>query len=215
MNNCQDLSYLLLSFVIVCDMLKLYFLKRRTSMAGIVLDSDEYVLAELNNAQDGSSRITKLYHVTLTNKRIIAGKIGALGKEKLAYEKNISDVKVFDGIAQVKVSSVYGTQTRIDIYLSNEQLSFSLSGAGNADAIKFANELNRFVTGTDAEIYSEFGNDTGFKAFKKSFFGTNSVEAKKQKIEKVAIRCPSCAASFEGIKGKVSKCPYCGSVYNS
>lgn len=184
-------------------------------MAGIILASDEYVLAELNNAQDGSSRIAKLYHVTLTNKRILAGKIGAFGKEKLAFEKNISDVKVFDGTAQVKVSSVFGTQTKIDIYLSNEQLSFSLSGAGNSEAIQFANALNRAVTDTDADIYDVSGNDTGFKAFKKSFFGVNSVEAKKQVIQKVAIRCESCGASFEGIKGKVSKCPYCGTVYNS
>lgn len=184
-------------------------------MAGFTLGSDECVLSELHGAQDASSMITKLCNVTLTNKRIVVCKSGAFGKEKLIFEKPVSDVKVFDGVAQVKVSTVFGTQTKIDIYFSSEQLSFRLGGTGNPDVIQFANDLNRIVTGTDADIYTSDGNDTGAKAFRKALFGISSSEIKKQKNEKVAIRCPSCGASFEGLKGRVSKCPYCGSFYNS
>lgn len=184
-------------------------------MAGISFDFDEVVLAELLNAQDGSSVITKLYNVTLTNKRIIASKVGAFGKAKIAFEKSVSEVKVYNGSAQVRITTVSGMLTQIDIYLTSGQLSFKVNGAGNTNVIRFANELNHLVTGTEADIYSESGNDTGAKAFMKVLFGATSTEAKKMTNQKVAVKCTGCGASFEGIKGRTAKCPYCGSVFNT
>lgn len=184
-------------------------------MTGIVLGPNEFVVSELTNVFGGDSIITKLFNVTLTNKRIIVSRIGAFGKSKFSFEKHISTVKVYNGEAQVKVASVYGTQTKIDIYLISEQLSFKMNGTGNTDAIRFANALNHVVTGTDVDIYSLSGNDTGMSAFKKAFFGISSAEAKKQVNQKVAIRCSSCGATFEGLKGRTAKCPFCGTIYNA
>ena len=184
-------------------------------MAGIDLGLDEVVLSKLNRAQDGNKISTQLFNVVLTNKRIIVSKTGILGKDKFIYDKPLSDVKVFHETAQVKVTTVYGTQTKIDIYLASGLVSFKLSGAGHTDAIQFANALNRAVTGSDMDIYSVTGNETGASAFKKAFWGINSIEAKKQTNQKVAIRCEGCGATFEGIKGKTAKCPYCESIYNT
>ena len=184
-------------------------------MAGITLSPNEYVLAELREVQDNNSIIAKLFNVTLTNQRIIFCKIGAFGKEKFAFDKQISSVKVFNGEAQVKVTTVHGTQTKLDIYFDSDQLSFGINGAGNTEAIQFANALNKTVTNTDIDLYSLTGSETGFSAFKKAFWGINSIEAKKHHNQKVAMRCSGCGATFEGIKGKTSRCPYCGSVYNS
>lgn len=184
-------------------------------MAGFILGSDEVVVCELHKARENKTLSLKLYNITLTNKRIIVCKAGTLGKDKFEYEKKLSEVKTFDDTAQVKVNSVGGTVTRIDIYLSSEQLSFTLNGAGNTDAIQFANSLNHLVTDSNTDIYSITGNATGKDAFKQAFFGMNNTELKKEKNEKVAIRCTSCGVSFEGIKGKVSKCPYCGTFFNS
>ena len=207
--------FCLLPFLSMCDKLISYHTKGRIDMAGIDLGFDEVVLSELNNAHDASSFTTKLCNVVLTNKRIIISKIGAFGKTKLLFDKPLSDVKTYNGNAQVKLNSVSGVLTQIDVYLSSGKLSFKLTGAGNTDAIRFANELNHIVTETDADLYSESGNDTGAKAFMKTFLGQTSAEIKKVKNEKVALRCAGCGASFEGIKGRVAKCPYCGSVYNT
>ena len=184
-------------------------------MAGISLGSDEVVLSVLNKVQDGNRISAQFFNVTLTNKRIIVCKWGLLGKEKFLYDKPLSDVKVFDGTAQVKVTTISGTMTKIDVFLVSGSLSFKLSGAGNTDAIQFANALNRGVTGEDADIYSMTGNDTGADAFKKAFWGINSIEAKRMNNQKVAIRCTGCGGSFEGIKGRTARCPYCGTYYNA
>ena len=184
-------------------------------MAGISLGSDEVVLSELNNAQDASSITTKLCNVVLTNKRIIVSRIGAFGKAKFAFDKPLSEVKTYNGNAQVKVTTVSGLLTQIDIYLSSGQISFKLNGVGNTVVIRFANELNHIVTGTEADLYSETGNDTGAKAFMKVFFGATSTEVRKVTNQKVAIRCTRCGGSFEGIKGRTARCPYCGTFYNA
>lgn len=184
-------------------------------MAGMTLAADEVVLSELIDAQDASKFTTKFCNVILTNKRIVVNKVGAFGKAKFDFEKPLSAVKTYNGAAQVKVSTVNGLMTKIDIYLSSEQLSYEVSGAGNTDVIRFANELNRVVTGSNVDIYSLSGNDTGASAFKKAFWGINSVEAKKNVNQKVAIRCTGCGGSFEGIKGSTAKCPYCGTFYNT
>ena len=34
------------------------------------------------------------------------------------------------------------------------------------------------------------------------------------KIDKIAVSCPHCGASFSAAKGYVGKCPYCGGVVN-
>lgn len=184
-------------------------------MTGIDLEFDEVVLAELNNAQDANSFTTKICNVVLTNRRIIVSKMGAFGKAKFLFDKSLSEVKTYNGNTQVKVASVSGVLTQVDVYLSSGKLSFKLNGAGNTDAIQFANELNRIVTGTETDLYSLTGNDTGVSAFKKAFWGINSVEAKKKVNQKVAIRCTGCGGSFEGIKGRTAKCPYCGTFYNT
>lgn len=184
-------------------------------MADLKLGSDEYVVFSIQNALYGEGLVKKLHNITLTNKRIILSKVGAFGKDKVVLEKRISDVRVYQDAAQVQVSTVGGTQTKVDVYLSSGQLSFSLSGAGHSDAVQFANSLNHVVTDTEVDIFSDTGNDTGAKAFKNALFGMNSVGAKKKKNKKVAIRCTSCGASFEGIEGGTAKCPYCGSYFNT
>lgn len=184
-------------------------------MVGIILESDEYVLSTLSRVQEGRNFAKKIYNLTLTNKRLIFNKIGTLNKEKFAFEVPISDVKVFNGAAQVKVTTMSGLLTQIDIYLSSSQLSYTMLGAANSEALNFANALNHAATGTDEDIYSLTGNDTGATAFMKVFLGETSAEAKKTINQKVAIKCTACGGSFEGIKGKTAKCPYCGTIYNA
>ncbi|MCR5522787.1 MAG: hypothetical protein K6F64_04005 [Clostridia bacterium] len=179
------------------------------------LEPNEYVVSELQNFQDASSKTTKLCNILLTNKRIIVCKNGTFGKPKVILDKPISDIKIFEDTAQVKIYSVNGMQNKIDIYFSSGQISFVFLNAVYANVIQFANEINHIVTGSDFDIYSITENDTGVKGFMKSFLGMPTVEVKKSTQEKVAIKCPNCGASFYGKKSGMAKCPYCDSFFNT
>lgn len=187
-------------------------------MAQIQLAANEYMLSELQNVMERHGVLTKVGNLMVTNQRIIFSKTGAFGISKVAGEWPITDVKVFDGTAQVKVTSVYGTQTKLDIYLRSGQLSYFVNGAGNSEVSVFANEVNHAATGTDEDVYSGEGNAKGLKAIAQVFRGSMAEEAQKvdkSKQQKIALKCPHCGGSFEGVRGKTAKCPYCDSIYNA
>ena len=184
-------------------------------MAQFNLDSNEFVVSVLQNVQDASSITTKLCNVLLTNKRVIVCKNGTFGKPKIIFDKPVSDVKVFDDTAQVKIQNVNGMQHKIDIYFTSGSISFIFMSGVYSNVIQFANEINHIVTGTDFDIYSMAEHETGVKGVLKSFLGVPTVEAKKSTQEKVAIKCPNCGASFYGKKSGIAKCPYCDSFFNT
>ena len=103
-------------------------------------------------------------------------------------------------------------QTQMDIYMRSEQLTILMNGSANSAALQFANALNHVVTRTDVDIYALSGNNAA-KNFIKFFAGAQAIEANKTTVKRIAIRCTSCGASFEGIEGSPSKCPCCGSFY--
>ncbi len=183
-------------------------------MSTFNLEPNEYVVSGLQNVQDASSQITKLCNVTLTNKRIIVCKVGTFGKPKVILEKPISDIRIYDDAAQVKIYSVNGVQHKIDIYFSSDQISFVFLSGVYANVIQFANEINHIATNSDFDIYAITENETGVKGVLKSFFGMPTVEAKRSTQEKAAIKCPNCNASFYGKKSGIAKCPYCDSFIN-
>ena len=186
-------------------------------MADIQLFSDEYVFAELQQVFFRQGIRTKVGSLMLTNKRLLYSSIGSFGIKKLAGEWKVSDIKIFDDAAQVKVSSGNGTQTQLDVFFRSGQVSFMVNGAGNPDVAHFANQLNRAVTGRDEDIYVVGEKPSAAKSLFKAMLGSGYQEADKvdRARQKVAIKCPHCGGPIEGIRGKVARCPYCDSVFNA
>ena len=187
-------------------------------MAKIQFNPGEYVILDLRGAMRRQGLLTKEYNLMLTNMRIIECSVGTFGSQKISGEWRISDVLLYDGLANVRVSTYALTETKLMIYLKTDQLEYSFLGRENKEVIGFANALNRIVTGTDEDIYLSSGKTSAIRAFAKMFTGVTTEESKRvdrSKLQKVAINCPFCGGSFEGIKGRTAKCPYCDSTFNT
>lgn len=185
------------------------------------LAPDEVIISEIESVTEQTGVYSRTYgKLIATNKNIVFIRNGTFGKPKDAVIWSLSEVKVYNDAAQIKVVTKSGTMVCVEIYLTSGVHTFSLNGfRDTAQAREFANAINHAVTGTDEDIYSADGDITPKKAFLKAMFlGANNIESKKaEKVKKikVAIKCPACGATFEGIKGTTVHCPYCDSVYNA
>lgn len=178
------------------------------------LRSNEAVLVECTGVMPNDHKLfSSNGTLVLTSQNILFVTTTVFGKVKDIDKHPLSDVKVYDDTAQVKLEEKFGESPILNIYLKDGQLSYTMYEKGKAK--EFVNQLNKAVTGRDVEIVNKsaipgaaFVGET-LKGTANAFKSALGIKPKEP--EKVAMPCTSCGATISGIKGTVIKCEYCGS----
>lgn len=178
------------------------------------LRSDEAVLVECSDVTLNDGKLfSSAGTLVLTSRNILFATTNMFGKVKNIDRHPLSDVKVYDDKAQVKIDEKLGEPATITIFFKNGQISYTANEKGRAK--EFVNQLNKVVTGREDDLVAKSAiPGTAFVAETlKGTIGTfkNAFGIKQKEPEKCALNCPRCGASISGIKGRVTQCPYCDS----
>lgn len=178
------------------------------------LESNEVVLVECEKAVPRENNFFNTEGVlVLTNKNILWVTTNFFGKVKDIIKHPLSDIKIYDGKAQVKLEEKFGEEPVLSLYYKNGQISYRMYEKANVK--DFVNQLNKTVTGSDEDIVVK-GAIPGVAFVGETIKGTadafkSAFGIKPKKAEQAAIQCTYCGAKISGIKGTVVKCEYCGS----
>ena len=177
------------------------------------LDADEVLLVECENVSPiGNKLFNTNGTLALTNKNVLFVTFTIFGKVKNIEKWSLSNIKVFNDMAQARLETKFGESPELTIYYKNDQRGYTMYE--NSKAKEFVNQLNKLVTGKEmnvtnsglasgAAILGQTLRETA-NAFKTAF------GIKEKEPEKTLMVCPGCAATVTGIKGSITKCEYCG-----
>lgn len=191
-------------------------------MVGVDLAYDEIVIMEKEQVKDGTGAFG-LYtnSLALTNKDLILVKYGFLkNKPKNVSRYALSDIKKYNGQAQVKMKRDAGGLLALEIYFFDEVKVFVFQTARTKEIKKWVDAINKLANGiavstqteqstveavveTAAELLAE-----GVSSAINTFSSTFGIKLKSK--QQVSMQCPNCSASLQGEKGTTIACPYCG-----
>lgn len=191
-------------------------------MANFDLQANEAVVLKAGSVMHGGGRISAYNdELILTNIHLIWLNKGMLGKVKRVEYFPLNQVKIFNDRAQALVAKSSGGSPQLEVFFQGSQEEFQFSAGGKREVAKWADAINRLVTGTTAEMRSsanmalpgteaiaETLRDT-FSQFKNAF--GSGVKGSTPEIVRVATKCLSCGAQISGVSGTVAKCQYCDS----
>jgi len=164
------------------------------------------------------------HELILTNKNIIVVIKGLLGGTKNVIYLPLAKIKVIDNKAQVLVGKHKNGTARLEIYFTDGNVAyFAFNAITRMEATKWAGAIARLVlnekeNGYDPSAYAVPGAEKLAETIKGTMDTFKTVFNKKTTEEMDALRrsvfCQNCGATYEGIKGRTGKCPYCGTVQN-
>lgn len=187
-------------------------------MEKINLGPDEGVILRAENVACRSGG--NLHELILTNKNLVFVKKGLFGRVKEVLYFPLADVKIVNGKAQALVGRGSNGQARLEVYLrSGEEEFFTFNTGLRREAVRWAAAVAQQLgtegpAGADPSETILAGAETVARTLKgavdtfRTAFGMNEAE-------KTAAVCRHCGASYEASKGRVGKCPYCGSLQNN
>jgi len=171
-------------------------------MAILELDSDEAVIMQATGVIADSKSSVDL---VLTNKNIIQINKGLFGNEKSYDIFPLSELKLFEGKANVLIGKNRNGSKRLEIYLSFCELYYTF---------KSTHELKQWLN-TITKVHKSLLAELDEKNKKSVSLLIDSVKGKIGKIipgkeaQKKICKCPKCGAELTGIKGELVTCNYC------
>lgn len=186
-------------------------------MINFSFDYDEVVIISCSDIQfDSSVSIKGRGDVAVTNKRIVIQKKSILGKNKDTIVINKNDMKMFEGLPQIKLNDKSKPDRAIvDIYTLNSQYEVSFIGEKKKDAKPFVFEAYKAFGDAEAvENWNEknrFFAIDGVEQLAKALKGTfDTVKDTIMPPEMTSSVCKSCGGQINGYVGRVAKCTFCG-----
>lgn len=176
------------------------------------LEPDEAVLIECENTTlEEGKLINASGTLVLTSQNLIWLTKGIFGKTKNIQKYPLTDVKIFNNEAQVKLDEKIGEYPLLSIFFKTSQLRFRLMERQKAREL--FNNVHKLVTGSEKDLVS-VGAIPGVEFIANAVKDTASVFLKSFGIiakqpEPVTTRCENCGAPISGLSDQVVKCPYC------
>lgn len=176
------------------------------------LEPDEAVLTECENTTLEEGKLLNASGtLILTSKNLIWLTKNMFGKTKSVQKYPLTDIKIFNNEAQVKLDEKIGEYFLLSVFFKTAQLRFRLMERKKAREL--LNNINKLVTGSEddlvaaeaipgVEFIANAIKDTA-STFMKAF------GIKVNQPEPVTAKCGNCGAPISGLSGQVVKCPYC------
>lgn len=194
---------------------------------------NESIILQANRIAKGGVIPTLTDDLLLTNLNIVWLDKSVLGTVKSIVTFPLNQIKIFENKAQVFVNKAPNGTPQLDIFFRDGEEVFGFEK--RSEAVKWANEINRLLTGDTLEELDEPGYSstmtpgaammdalgmgmmtdqvkTTVDTFKSAFgLRTTETETKTKtvKIQKVTTNCKGCHAPLAGLKGKIVTCKYC------
>ena len=171
----------------------------------------------------------------LTNMRIISVKKGVFGNVKKETSYNLSDITIFDNVPQVRAGRKSNGMPVLEIYFSDGSVAyFSFNSFGAVTAKKWVNAIISTISktnqtdiphsksgsikdGYNPKDFAIPGADVVAETLKGTIDTFKDVFSRKSASQlqdmEVSGYCPNCGVSITGIKGRPTRCPYCGSFH--
>lgn len=176
------------------------------------LEPDEAVVVECESVTlEEGKLINTSGTLILTSQNLIWLTKGVFGKTKSVQKYPLTEVKIFNNEAQVKLDEKIGEDSLLSVFFKNFQLRFRLMERKKAREL--FNNIHKLVTGSADDLVSvsaipgvDFIANTlkeTASVFMKSF------GIKMNQPEPVTTKCGNCGAPISGLSGQVVKCSYC------
>ena len=205
------------------DIVKPYWKKELIAVEKYTLDSDEGIILKKDDVAYNETS-SYAHELILTNKNIIVVVKGFLGRTKNVVYLPLNQIKVVNNKVQVLVGKHKDGTARLEIYLANGDTAyFSFDTLTRIEVTKWANAIIKLLSneeenGYNPSAYAISGTEVIAETIKGTVDTFKSVFGKKTVSEVNELRrtvfCQNCGASYEGIRGRTGKCPYCGTVQN-
>ena len=172
----------------------------------VLTEADEVSRYITNTKKEGGELI-------ITNKRLIWITHTFFGKTKEILYFPLKEIAIYDDKASVTVKYDFDVVLTIHFKDGIEKFNFD---DDKKLAKNIANQINKFATGLNAELYSAHRTLPGADALADTLKGTVDIFKKtfKKAPERIAVKCSSCGASLVGYKGQTIQCSYCGNMQN-
>ncbi len=192
-------------------------------MAQYQLQPNEVIVLPAARVQRGNGLLpTYSDDLVLTNLHLIWVNKGMLGNVKHVEYFPLSLIKVYNEQAQALLTKSGNGTSQLEVFFHNGEEVFKFQSGAKKDIEKWADAINRVVTGHGAEVGSsgsralpgtaavaETLKDT-FGQFRASFGGGKGPSASVQPV-KVSSKCAGCGAAISGISGTTATCEHCDS----
>jgi hypothetical protein len=184
------------------------------------LQPNEAVIMKSERVQCGGLLSASTDELLLTNLNIVLVNKGFLGNTKNVQHFPLDQIKLFNGKAQVMVSTQQKRKLEVYFWYGHESFTFvkkkeaKLWAENISKLLKAAAQQSQSAD-TQAGKKVDTGDvdrtipGTGFiaetlKDTADTFKGVLGIKAKK-----VAVKCSSCGSAISGTKGEVVRCQYC------
>jgi hypothetical protein len=193
-------------------------------MAKYNLQPNESIIMKNESVLHGGVMASYTDELILTNLNIVLISKGILGNSKGIQTYPINQIKVFEGLVQVKLGKHRSGSPQLEVYFLNGQEVFGF--AKKKDVQKWIENISKLLTGNAANIdtrerieipgveYAAEALKGTVDTFKNAFGIQSKKQANVMNIEKVTKKCRSCMAPITGSKGQIVRCIYCDTEQN-
>lgn len=186
-----------------------------------ILDSDEGIVLKKDGVAYNEAGSYE-HELILTNKNIIVIVKGFWGKTKKVVYLPLNQIKVVNNAVQALVGKRSDGTARLEIYLKNGDTAyFSFNTLTRIEETKWANAIIRLLSNEEDDGYNPSTYAIpGTEAVAETIKGTidtfrtvfNRKTVSEIKESRRSVFCQNCGASYEGVRGRTGKCPYCGTI---
>ena len=171
---------------------------------------NEKVLKRQDKIGYGSALNGSKSELILTNQRLILEQKNLFGKPKGTLYFNLADIRVADGQAQVVVGKKDNLTHTLDVYFKSSEERFVFEW--EKDIKSWVRAISAVIAGEEVKDNDE--EEWMMEALHMADAFTGTIDKYKEVFglkekENVTVKCTSCGAALNGLKGSTIECPYC------
>jgi hypothetical protein len=197
-------------------------------MANYTFQPNEVLLLSESNVIHGGLMAKPTDDLILTNVNLVLAKKGIFGNGKGVMTFPLSQIKVWDGRAQVMLGKARNGRPALEVFFIDGQETFAFQSGGKRKIAEWVNRISQAVTGTVLPTPPQpAGVALGRRRERRSRSGLPRTEAvagalahtfkvfktefgpSPEAPQQVSGKCRSCGATVSGTRGQQVTCGYC------